>query len=166
MDNLAKLKGTTYADRPATPLGEETGLTSTPVSEHPTRENTPGPAAPNPYHYQPAITSTRPELTALRRNSSNYAQAHAESLAKLTTASPEQSPETDDPGSSPPHAPGRSYSFSTEDHKRSAYQHLMEGRKEKSEHGDGAHEGKGPQMSPGIGNSEVKGREFGFTSGG
>jgi hypothetical protein len=162
MDNLANLKGKTYADRPATPLGEETGLTSTPVSEHPTRGNTPAPAAPNPYHYQPAITSTRPELTALRRNSSNYAQAHAESLAKLTTASPEQSPAADDSGFSPPHAPGRSYSFSPEDHKRSAYHHLMEDRKEQSEHSH--HQGKTPLKSPGIGNSEVKGREFGFTS--
>jgi len=165
MDNLAKWKGKTYAERPATPLGDETGLTSTPVSEHPTRGNTPRPAAPNPYHYQPAITSTRPELTALRRNSSNYAQAQADSLTKLTTASPEQSPPAEDPASSPPRAPGRSYSFSTEDHKRSAYHHLMGDKKEgEGEEGDGEGAKKGPLKSPGIGNSEVKGREFGFTS--
>src|SRR5204863_5500669 len=120
MLNPSNPKRKTYADRPATPLGEETGLTSTPVSEHPTRGNSPRPnAAPNPYHYQPAITSARPELTSLRRNSTNYAQARAEFLTKLTTSS---SPESEE--SSPSHAPGRSYSFSAEDLKRSKYHHL------------------------------------------
>lgn len=163
MDNLANLKGKTYADRPATPLGDETGITSTPVSEHPSGKSTPRSTAPNAYHYQPAIASTRPELTALRRNSSNYAQAHAEALTKLTTASPEQSPVGDDPAS---YAPRRSYSFSTEDHKRSAYHHLWEDKKREGDGEDRDGEGakKGPLKSPGIGNSEVKGREFGFTS--
>jgi hypothetical protein len=164
MSNLANLKGKTYADRPATPLGEETGITSTPVSEHPSRGNTPRPV--NPYHYQPAISSSRPELTALRRNSSNYAQAHAESLAKLASVSPKKPTDADASASSPPRAPGRSYSFSKEDHKRSAYTQLMEDDKKKEEGQEGDEEGarKGPLKSPGIGNSEVKGREFGFTS--
>lgn len=163
MLNPSNPKGKTYADRPATPLGEETGITSTPVSEQPTRGNTPRPnAAPNPYHYQPAITSTRPELTSLRRHSSNYAQAQAESLAKLTTPSSPQSEE-----SSPPHAPGRSYSFSAEDLKRSRHHHLMDGG-QKNVEAEGDEEGnqKQPLKSPGIGNSEVKGREYGFTTAG
>jgi hypothetical protein len=155
-------KGKTYADRPVTPLGEETGLTSTPVSEHPTRGNTPGlNAAPNPYHYQPAITSTRPELTSLRRNSTNYAQAQAESLTKLITPS---SPESEE--SSRPHAPGRSYSFSAEDLKRSQYHHLMKDGGQQDAEGDEEGKKKQPLKTPGIGNSEVKGREYGFTTAG
>ena len=158
-------KGKTYADRPITPLGEETGLTSTPVSEHPTRGSTPRlNAAPNPYHYQPAITSTHPELTSLRRHSANYAQAQAESLTKLTTPS---SPESEE--SSPPHAPGRSYSFSAEDLKRSKYHHLMTdggGQQDVEVEADEEAKQKQPLKSPGIGNSEVKGREYGFTSAG
>ena len=164
MDNLANLKGKTYADRPATPFGEETGLTSTPVSQHPTRGNTPRPDVPNPYHYQPAIASTRPELVALRRNSSNYAQAEAESVAKLAAASREQRPPTEDPDSLPPYPSRRSYSFSKEDHKRSAYHHLMDDFKKEDGKDEGAQ--KETLMSPGVGNSEVRGREFGFTSAG
>jgi hypothetical protein len=164
MLNPSNPKGKTYADRPVTPLGVETGLTSTPVSEHSTRGNTPHPnAAPNPYHYQPAITSTRPELTSLRRHSSNYAQAQAEFLTKLTTPSSPQSEE-----SPPPRAPGRSYSFSAEDLKRSKHHHLMmdddqqDAEAEKDEDG----KQKQPLKSPGIGNSEFKGREYGFTTAG
>jgi len=43
---------------------------------------------------------------------------------------------------------------------------VMEDRKKnEGEDGDGYREGaKGPLKSPGIDNSEVKGREFGFTS--
>jgi len=166
--NPAALKGaTTYADRPLTPLGEATGITSTPVSEAPSRGDSPRPdPAPNPYHYQPAITSTRPELTALRRNSTNYAQARAQSRLKLsaqpepTATSPFASYGADDSGSPHP-VPRRSYSFSAEDLKRSSYEHLFSShsdRKPKKEE-----DGKTPQ-SPGVGNSELKGREFGFTS--
>jgi hypothetical protein len=164
MLNPSNPKGKTYADRPVTPLGEETGLTSTPVSEHPTRGNTPRlNAAPNPYHYQPAITSTRPELTSLRRHSTNYAQAQAESLTKLTT--PPSLPSEESPS---PHAPGRSYSFSAEDLKRSKYHHLLTGDSQQDVEVEADEEGKQkqPSKSPGIGNSEVKGREYGFTSAG
>ena len=167
MLNPAALKGTkTYADRPLTPLGEATGITSTPVSEAPSRRDTPRPdPAPNPYHYQPAITSTRPELTALRRNSSNYAQARAESLLKLTA---QQEPEATSPSASHGmddgasfHGPARSYSFSAEDLKRSSYEHLVSPDSDrKSKKGE---DGTAP-MSPGVGNSKFKGREFGFTS--
>jgi hypothetical protein len=166
MMSPSNLKGKTYADRPATPLGEETGLTSTPVSEHPTRGNTPRPApAPNPYHYQPAIASTRPEFTSLRRNSSNYAQAQAEYLSKLATSEPPVPDASGDDASSPPRGPGRSYSFSAEDLKRSKYQHLMtDGQDEKNEQPE--EEENKDLKSPGIGNSEVKGREYGFTTSG
>jgi hypothetical protein len=158
--NPTALKGRTYADRPTTPLGQATGITSTPVSEDPSRgDSSPADLAPNPYHYQPAITSQRPELTALRRNSSNYAQAHAESLLKMTAQQGEAGPGKD--GSCPP-GPGRSYSFSAEDLKRSNYQHLMSAESDRKKKKDG--DGKAPLRSPGIGNSETKGREYGFTS--
>jgi len=168
LNPAAALKGArTYADRPLTPLGEATGITSTPVSEAPSRGDTPRPdPAPNPYHYQPAITSTRPELAALRRHSTNYAQARAESLLKsaahpeATATTPFASYDADD-GASPHPVPRRSYSFSAEDLKRSSYEHLMSpesDRKPKKRE-----DGKIPQ-SPGVGNSELKGREFGFTS--
>ena len=168
MLNPSNLKGKSYADRPATPLGEETGLTSTPVSEHPTRGNTPRPLgpAPNPYHYQPAIASTRPELTSLRRNSSNYAQAHAESLTKLTPA--EGPGSGGDEAGSPPRATRRSYSFSAEDLKRSKYHHLMKDEKQEQQDKEEKEDDwqEHPLKSPGIGNSEVKGREYGFSSSG
>lgn len=153
MSNSAKVKGGTYADRPPTPLGQTTGITSAPTSEHPSRKNTPPPTS-NPYHYQPAIAATRPELSVLRRNSSNYAQAHAESLFKLT--------QTDQSEESRTRSPRRSYSFSHEDHKRSHYHHLMK----EDEHAEEEEKARQPLKSPGIGNSEVKGREFGFTSAG
>ena len=154
------LKGRPYADRPMTPLGQATGITSTPVSEAPSRgDSSPSDPAPNPYHYQPAITSQRPELTALRRNSSNYAQAHAESLLKMTAQQGEASPGKD--GSSPP-GPGRSYSFSAEDLKRSSYQHLMSHESDRKK--KAGEDGTAPLKSPGIGNSQTKGREYGFTS--
>ena len=152
MSNSTKIKGGTYADRPATPLGESTGITSAPTSEHPSRKNTPPPST-NPYHYQPAIAATRPELSALRRNSSNYAQAHADSLTKLTQSSPEQSED------SPTRSPGRSYSFSVEDHKRSHYHHLMKDDEKGEQDKD-----RQALKSPGIGNSADHGRHFGFTS--
>src|SRR5271170_6742508 len=97
----------TYSDAPITPLGHETGITSTPVSELPSRGSTPrpNPHHPSPYHYQPAIHASRPELVSLHRNSTNYAQAHSESL-KLDQQD-------------------SSYSFSPEDLKRSKYHHLM-----------------------------------------
>jgi len=168
MLNPSSTKGKTYADRPITPLGEETGITSTPVSEHPTRRNTPHPnLAPNPYHYQPAITSTRPELARLRRSSCNYAEAQAESLSKLKSAA------TEDPyavaseeSSPPPRGPQRSYSFSAEDLKRSTYQHLMkdEEKQEEADEEDEDQKKHKALKSPGIGNSELKGREYGFTS--
>jgi len=79
MDNIANWKGTTYPDRPSTAPVEETGLTSTPVSEHPTDGSIARPTDTMPYHYQSAISFSRPELTALRLNSSNYARAYAES---------------------------------------------------------------------------------------
>lgn len=170
MLNPSALKGRTYADRPLTPLGVETGLTSTPVSERPSRGATPRPnAAPNPYHYQPAITSSRPELTARRRSSANYAKAHAESLAKsnspVTESPVTESPDNDDVTFFP--RPGRSYSFSAEDLKRSHHNPLMQddaAKQQDEEEDENDDKEKRPLQSPGVGNSEVKGREFGFTS--
>lgn len=151
MDNIANSKGTTYADRPSTALVEVTGFISTPVSEPPIDGSTARPTDPMPYHCQSAISFSRPELTAVRLNSSNYARAYAESH--------EQSPTVEDPGSSP-HALGRWHSFSVEDYKRMVYHHLMEdGQEAESGDGEGA-----KKKSPGIGNSELKGREFAFTS--
>ena len=170
MLNPANVKRTAYADRPVTPLGEATGLTSTPVSEHPTRGNTPRPSQPpNPYHYQPAIVSARPELTAVHLTSSNYAKAQAESLSEITSsASPEDTSggEVQIPVSSRPGVSRRSYSFSAEDLKRSKYQHLMKDDVEARKEGEDVDEQvkKDPLQSPGVGNSEMKGREFGFTS--
>jgi hypothetical protein len=146
MLNPSNPKGKSYADRPDTPLGPNTGITSTPASE----TGTPGsntPADTNPYHYQPAQTLTRPDLSALRSNSSNYKQAHADSLSKQ-------------PGG--PTSPERSYSFSRDDHKRRKHEYLM--TREKKAEVDEEGKEKQPLKSPGIGNSEVKGREFGFTS--
>jgi hypothetical protein len=57
---------------------------------------------------------------------------------------------------SSPRGAGRSYSFSAEDLKRSQYEQLVSK--------DGGHEEKKPLKSPGIGNSEVKGRDYGFSS--
>jgi hypothetical protein len=166
MLNPSALKGSTYASCPMTPLGEATGITSTPVSEAPSRGDTLDPA-PNPYHYQPAITSSRPELTALRCNSSNYAQAHAESLLKLATQQEFSAATSPSHGTSKsltsPRGPGRSYSFSAEDLKRSSYRHLMSSEADpnaKKEEKDG----QPPLRSPGIGNSQLMGREYGFTS--
>ena len=53
---------TGYTDRPITPLGLETGLTSAPVSEGPTRSNSPKPI--NPYLYQPALRLTHPDAVS------------------------------------------------------------------------------------------------------
>jgi hypothetical protein len=156
MSNLSSMIFKPYADRPATPLGEATGLTSTPVSEHPSRRSTPPPSAQgtNPYHYQPAIASSRPELAVLRRNSSNYIQASAAEGLKFST--------TDDKDG-PSYGHGRTKSFSAEDLKRREHEHLMTMGKE-GEKEEGEEKMKSPLQSPGIGNSEVMGREFGFTS--
>jgi len=159
MLNPNDLKGRTYADRPATPLGEATGLTSTPVSERPSPKTTPyPPQITNPYHYQPAMTASRPELTALRRNSSNYAKACAALGGFTALASEEEHPSKQEPHV--PRPPQRSYSFSAEDLKRSKYEYLLRDE-HKEEHEE---DEKGPLRSPGIGNSEVKGRDFGFSS--
>jgi hypothetical protein len=138
------LKGKPYSDRAQTPLGEETGLTSKPVSEQTTpRSQTPQQASSNPYHYQPAIDSTHPHLTALRRRSSNYAQAQVESMSKMTSLRDEAV---------------RSFSFSLEDFKRRRSEHLMRDDTASKE------EKAVSPTSPGIGNSELEGREYGFSS--
>jgi hypothetical protein len=49
------------------------------------------------------------------------------------------------------------YSFSAEDLKRREHAYLMNDQ-------DGENEGKDVPKSPGIGNSEVKGRDYGFSS--
>jgi hypothetical protein len=59
-----------YANRPLTPLGDAFGLTSTPVSEVSSRQNSPPPL--DPYKYQPAITLTHPSV--FPNSSSNYTQ--------------------------------------------------------------------------------------------
>jgi|SRR5271156_2712658 len=160
MLNPSDHKGRTYADRPVTPLGEASGLTSTPVSEQPSRKNTPyPPQITNPYQYQPAMAASRPELAAQRRNSSNYAKACAEVGGFTPLTAEEEEPPTEEPHEMP-RAPQRSYSFSAEDLKRSKYEYLL-----KDEHkGEHREDRKGPLRSPGIGNSEVKGRDFGFSS--
>lgn len=69
-----------YAARPVTPLGEASGLTSTPVSEYPSRENSPGLEKTaekrnhgvNLYQYQPAMTWTHPSAFAAACWTSNY----------------------------------------------------------------------------------------------
>ena len=75
-----------YADRPLTPLGDASGLTSTPVSEVSSRKNSPPPV--DPYMYQPAVTWTHPSVVP--NSSSNYAQAisAAETIIKITPALP------------------------------------------------------------------------------
>lgn len=171
MSSPSNPKGNTYADRPATPFGEQTGLTSTSVPEPTSTGGDASSLAPNPYHYQPAIVSTRPELTALRRNSTNYAQAYAESLQKFTYVnSPDEAAAPGQEYSSSPRSAGeRSYSFSAEDLKRSKYHHLMtdevEEKREREELDEQGLRKEYPK-SPGVGNSEMKGREFGFTSAG
>ena len=76
-------KSKAYSERPITPLGENTGLTSTAVSQLPSRKSTPG---VNPYHYQPAVTWTHPG--AYPGKTSNYAEAKlAQELARLTSVS-------------------------------------------------------------------------------
>jgi hypothetical protein len=102
MDNIAN--GTTYTDSPSTALVEETGLSSTPVSELPTGGSAARPTPPMPYHCKSAITFSVPELTSFHLNSSNYAEAYAESLTRLAAESHEQSPTVEDPESSLPHA--------------------------------------------------------------
>ena len=62
---------TKYTDRAITPLGKETGLTSTPVSLRPSRANSP--KFVDPYVYQPAAMWTHPE--AVPGPTTNYLQA-------------------------------------------------------------------------------------------
>ena len=159
MLNPSDIKFRSYADRPATPLGEETGLTSTPVSERPSPGATPRPQqTTDPYRYQPAMMYSRPELTALRRHSSNYAQAQAAAFSGFTPiTSDEKHPTREE--EQRPGAPPRSYSFSSEDLKRSNYEYLL---KDESKQDD-SDDKKGP-LSPGVGNSEAKGRDFRSTS--
>ena len=73
-----------YANRPLTPLGDSSGLTSTPVSEVSSRKNSPPPL--DIYMYQPAITWTHPSVVP--NSSSNYAQAvlAAETIIEITPA--------------------------------------------------------------------------------
>lgn len=75
-----------YANRPLTPLGENSGLTSTPVSEGPTRQNTPPPM--DPYKYQPAMAWTH--ACPFPRSSSNYSHAAStsESIVKVPSTVP------------------------------------------------------------------------------
>jgi hypothetical protein len=73
-------KQNTYADRPVTPLGEASGLTSTPVSEHPSRQSSPKPNTTtkptvNRYQYQPAMAWTHSSAFASACSSSNYSHA-------------------------------------------------------------------------------------------
>jgi hypothetical protein len=115
------IKARGYTERPLTPLGEETGITSAPVSRHPSRASSPLPPVdvPNPYHYQPAVNSSRPEFTVLRRKSSNYAQACGSKFVALAGTdrnngrSHSTSEETE--GITHPPRPRRAYSFSAED---------------------------------------------------
>ena len=103
-----------YADRPLTPLGEETGITSTPVS----RQASPPPAqALNPYHYQPAIYSSLPELGAQRRESSNYARALKVAQMSEPNQNAYQSMPSNEEAKKLINVPRaqRSYSFSAED---------------------------------------------------
>lgn len=77
-------KSKTYSERPKTPLGEDTGLTSTTVSQQPSRKSTP--PGVNPYQYQPAITWTHPGVYPGK--TSNYAEAIlAQELAGLSSTS-------------------------------------------------------------------------------
>lgn len=57
---------------------------------------------------------------------------------------------------------GRTKSYSKDDQKRMMHNPWMQDESEKKEGGDG----RNPPKSPGVGNSEVMGREFGFTSAG
>lgn len=75
-----------YENRPLTPLGDAFGLTSTPVSEVSSRQNSPPPL--DPYMYQPAITLTHPSV--FPNSSSNYAQAAlaSETIIAITQTLP------------------------------------------------------------------------------
>ena len=168
MLNTGNPEGRGYSERPATPLGEETGITSASPSERATPKEVPRTVAPpGPYHYQPAIASTRPELIALRRNSTNYAQAQAESL-RLTSLSGHESSH-DAAATAEPSESARSFSFSTEDLKRARYEDLFKDEHEvavEDETDQDHHAKKYPPQSPGVGNSQTEGREYGFSSGG
>jgi hypothetical protein len=88
-----------YASRPLTPLGDAFGLTSTPVSQVSSRQNSPPPL--NPYMYQPAITLTHPNV--FPKSSSNYAHAVSagETIIEITQTfpvAPNQQSESSSPG--------------------------------------------------------------------
>ena len=70
---------TKYTDRAMTPLGNETGLTSTPVSLRPSRSNSP--KSTDPYVYQPAAMWTHPN--AVPGPTANYLEAVERKRAPL-----------------------------------------------------------------------------------
>src|SRR2546423_15021025 len=70
---------TKYTDRAMTPLGNETGLTSTPVSLRPSRSNSP--KSTDPYVYQPAAMWTHPN--AVPGPTANYLEAVERERAPL-----------------------------------------------------------------------------------
>src|SRR2546423_15021027 len=70
---------TKYTDRAMTPLGNETGLTSTPVSLRPSRSNSP--KSTDPYVYQPAAMWTHPN--AVPGPTANYLEAVERQRAPL-----------------------------------------------------------------------------------
>lgn len=76
-----------YENRPQTPLGEYSGLTSSPVSKSSSRQSTPPPSV-DPYKYQPAMTWTHPR--SFSNPSSNYIQAKAASNITIILSSPSQ----------------------------------------------------------------------------
>ena len=110
-----------YADRPVTPLGEGSGLTSAPVSQLPSRTSSPKTPDVDPYRYQPAINSSRPQFTAPDYQSSNYARAcFLKFVAGSATASEGRlyrSKSSIDEAAELSHIPRvhRAYSFSAED---------------------------------------------------
>src|SRR5579859_2026970 len=89
-----------YADRPATPLGTVTGLTSTPCSQHPSRCGTPiAKAKFNPYMYQPAMMWNHPDCYGpYGGSSSNYLSAlRGKVVAKVAAEMPEEGKEVESP---------------------------------------------------------------------
>jgi hypothetical protein len=145
-----------YSERPMTPQGPNTGFTSVVV---PGTETPPGPEL-DPYRYQPAAATTRPGVKQ-RQSSSNYADATAAALkgfAPLNERSTEGDPDRPEPR--------RAMSFSKDDQKKMMHDRYFKGE---GEH-DGEEKDKDGRMtapkSPGVGNSEMMGREYGFTSAG
>jgi len=141
MSDQSKMLDQRYSDPSQSP---NTGFSSTNDSG----PSNPSSTDPDYYRYQPAI-ATRPELR--NRQSSNYAQATA---AALQGSAPTESQPMAESGERP--VPGRSMSYSKDDQKKMMHDRYM---KEKEVTAAG-----GAPKSPGIGNSEMMGREFGFTS--